>query len=231
MIALGYFWLAYGCLMARTAMIPRAPTTSTIAKPEPILASEPTTFTASPAGLAPRQNSNGDEEAALHALEAATFAAQKDRYPGDIYNEYTYSTCLGNCADDHASDPTPISIQSAIGNTTLTEVRFFQCNVAYRSCHEDCLKDHKKLMGEWPPVNNRHTPVMTSNTLRNCMTTANAVAQMDRGFVSKSAGMTKEEFERFNTVGMCNIPLFDDTMICQGKFQRERQLWDLEHSV
>ena len=86
-------------------------------------------------------------------------------------------------------------------------------------------------MGQWPPANNRHNPVMTSNTLRNCMTTANANAQMDRGFVSNTAGITKEEFEEFNTVGMCNVPLYDDTMLCLGLFQEEKDLWDKEQGA
>ncbi|KAH6875194.1 hypothetical protein BKA58DRAFT_437183 [Alternaria rosae] len=224
MIHSRYLAVAFGSLVATAALIP------TKASQQPAIAAADViipTADLSPAKTV-RRYSKDDEETALEDLALNTFmvTSKEPLEAQEIYSEFALFQKLAECITRKGADPTPIEGQSLIGNTTLEEVRYSQCNVALSECAKIAMVEGDKNLIGWPAFDDEERPVLRTHSLNLCVGTCRRIAALDNRLVSEKSGMTKEQFRALATIANCNVKLVKCLETCSTKYMEVMFDWD-----
>jgi hypothetical protein len=231
--------VAFGGLVATAALIPRIPTASLEVCLKCLLLRCPnlTSILQQPAHIptAPsaaektvRQDSNDSEESAMDLLAGDTMmvTGEERRTGFEKYSEFDLHEKLMLCDRKLGSDPTLISDQSSIGNTSLEDVRYSQCNQALLECSRSALHRHQIDGASWPPYDENNGPTMRTTVLERGMNKCNRVAASNQDVVQVNSHFTDEEFKVRGTIALCNLPLIQCLEKEGEQWEQLRYEWD-----
>jgi hypothetical protein len=239
MILSRHLAVAFGGLVVTAALIPRIPTASLEVCLKCLLLRCPnlTSILQQPVHIptAPsaaektvRQDSNDSEESAMDRMAGdTTMVTGDERRTGfEKYSEFKLHEDLMACDKRFGSDPTLISVQSSIGNTSLKNVRYSQCNQALLACTVQALDDHQTSGVAWPPYDKNNGPTMRTTVLERGMNKCNRVAASNQNVVQVNSNMIDEEFKIHGTIAVCNAPLIQCLEEEGEQWEQLRYEWD-----
>ncbi|KAI4616886.1 hypothetical protein J4E83_006468 [Alternaria metachromatica] len=210
-------------------MVPRIPST---ALEGPVLTASDVHVSVAPyAPKTVRQDTQDAEDDAMDTMYGGAIKdpVKTDRKSDQIYSEFVLHDDMMDCVVQYGSDPTLISVQSSIGSTPLSDVRYSQCNQALIECGKKALAKQDIFIAGWPQHLNEPAPTMRSTIIERGIKRCNRDAFNHHDPIQPDSHMTDAEFAIHGTVAMCNKPLVECLENAEDKWEEAKDYWDFTY--